>query len=60
MEYIVIKKDESEFPSPLLVKWNDNVIVKGESEHWQGWIYCIKTDGSNIRICPGTNNKIRE
>jgi hypothetical protein len=52
MEYIVIEKHETEFSSPLLVKRNEKVIVKGESEHWQGWIYCIKQDGSNEGYVP--------
>jgi hypothetical protein len=52
MEYIVIEAHETEFPSPLLVKRNEKVVVKGESEHWQGWIYCIKTDSSNEGYVP--------
>jgi hypothetical protein len=52
MEYVVNEAYETEFSSPLLVKRNEKVIVKGESEHWQGWIYCIKTDSSNEGYVP--------
>jgi hypothetical protein len=51
-EALVIEAHETEFPSPLLVKRNEKVIIKGESEHWQGWIYCIKTDSSNEGYVP--------
>ena len=52
VDYIVIEKHETEYLNPITLTIGEKVIIGKEheiteSENWENWIYCTKTDNSN-------------
>ena len=57
MDYIVIEKYETKYPDPIILTTGEKVIIGKEheiteSENWENWVYCSKTDGSNAGWVP--------
>ena len=57
MNYIVIKKHETEYPNPIELKVGEKIIIGKEhevteNENWKNWVYCTKVDNSNAGWVP--------
>ena len=57
VDYIVIKRHETEYPNPITLTAGEKVIIgeehsSTECENWENWIYCTKTDSSNAGWVP--------
>jgi len=57
MNYIVIEKYETEYPNPITLTVGEKVIIGNEheateTENWENWVYCTKTDYSNAGWVP--------
>ena len=57
MNYIVIKKYETEYPNPITLTIGEKIVIgeeheATESENWENWVYCTKADNSNSGWVP--------